>query len=145
MDIVLDSSVLADIFVKSRSRHEWGRKLSDFIQKKDIKIIIPIHAILEVKSAIDNERLNPVRGEVSKEFFTEDSPLKIRTIPIDQKFLREYHNLNIPYIKAGDLIFILIAKKHGYKLITEDTNQSRVAKSIGIDTYTIEEFLNKYS
>ena len=97
MELVLDSSVLTDMFVKSRPRHELGRRLSDYIKKSDIRITVPIHAVLEVKSAIDNERLTPGQGELTKEFFTEDSPLKLNTISIDQKFLREYHDLNVPY------------------------------------------------
>jgi predicted nucleic acid-binding protein len=107
MEIVLDSSVLTDMFVKSRPRHDLGRRLSDYIKKNDIRITIPVHAILEVKSAIDSQRLIPGQGEMSKEFFTEDSPLKLNIISIDQKFLSEYHDLSIPYIKSGDLIFIL--------------------------------------
>ena len=142
--MILDGSVLADIFIKSQVRHEIGSRLANYIAKNKIQVTIPMHAILEIKGAIDNERLKPGCGEVSQ-VFTEEYPLEVKTIPIDQKFLKEYLDLSIPYIKAGDLIYILIAKKHKCPLITEDKMQARIAKSVGIQTYTIKEFLNRHS
>jgi predicted nucleic acid-binding protein len=144
MEIILDASVLTDIFVKSKPRHELGRMLSSYIKKNQVRVTIPMHAIIEVKCAIDNERLKPGYGEISSDF-TEEFPLKLKTISIDQKFLREYLDLSIPYLKAGDLIYILIAKKHQCPFITEDKSQIKIAKSVGIEIYTIKEFLNKYS
>ena len=140
MEIILDNSVLSDVFIKSRRRHKEGRRLADHIKKNQIQVTVPMHAIIELKCAIDNERLSPGRREVSK-VFTEESPLKLKTISIDQKFLREYIDLSIPYIKGGDLIYILVAKKHKCPLITEDKTQAKIAKSAGVMVYTIDEYL----
>lgn len=141
--MIVDASALVDIFIKSRERHQYGCQLASYIKKHKVQVIVPTYAILEVKCAVDNERMVSKRGEVSKTF-SESEPLNMKMINIDQKFLREYLDLGIPYIKAGDLIYILIAKKHDGILITEDVRQAKVARSINVETYKIDEFLNKF-
>ncbi|MFH1231814.1 MAG: PIN domain-containing protein [Planctomycetota bacterium] len=142
MEVILDASVLADIFIKSRPRHKTGCLLSDYIKREKTLVTVPYHAILEVKCAIDNERLNPNRGEVSK-VFTEESPLNLNAIPIDKNFLQKYFILNMPYIKTNDLIYILIAKKRKCPLITEDKTQAKIAKSVNVAVYTMKDFLDR--
>jgi|LQYC01.1.fsa_nt_gi predicted nucleic acid-binding protein len=141
MNIVIDASVLADFWVKSRPRHFLATNLSKYINKTEIEVYIPMHAILEVKSAIDNERQTPGRGILASDVFSDKRPLKLRTIPIDQAFIKDYFDLTIPYIKAGDLPYILIAKKLNCLLITEDNKQYNVAAKTGVPVYTIKEFL----
>jgi len=101
-----------------------------------------MHAILELKSAIDCERLSTNCGPLSTEYFSENSPLEINQVPIDDKFIRNYFDLTVPYIKSGDLLFILVAKKHQYPLITEDKKQYKAAKKAGVATYNIKEYLD---
>ena len=143
-EIVLDASVLSDIFIKSRKRHKLAMGLAKYIKTHRIKVTIPMHAILELKCAIDNERLIQGRGKLA-EIFPQSNPLEINIIAIDEEFIHKYYDLDIPYIKAGDLIYILIAKKHHAILITEDKKQAKVAKSINVETYDIEEFLTLFS
>ena len=70
--------------------------------------------------------------------------LNFKYINIDNKFLHNYLDPSFPYIKASDLIYLLIAKKHKLPLITEDKDQYKVAVQQGIEVYTIKEFIERY-
>ena len=57
------------------------------------------------------------------EVFTKQFPLGVEIIPIDMDFVHNYMDHNLPYMKAGDLIFVAIAKKEKLALLTEDKKQ----------------------
>lgn len=139
--MVIDASVLIDMFLTSRPRHCRALKLVQLIKKSGLTVIVPMHAILEVKCAIDNERQTPTHGDLHDGLFTEESPLNCRCVPIDKTFIHEYVDLSVPHIRAGDLPYVLIAKKHKCPLVTEDHGQYDVAKRAGVATYNIDEYL----
>lgn len=141
MEVVIDASVLADIWIKSRPRHQIACQLAQRIKKDRIDVIVPMHAILELKCAIDNERQSPGKGDLSRDVFSETDPLEITTISIDQPFIRNYFDLSVPYMKAGDLPYVLIAKKRQCHLVTEDNKQCKAASSAGVIALKIETFL----
>lgn len=135
--IIIDASVLTDMCLMDRERHTNAVALVKHIQENNIQLTIPMHAILEVKSSIGQERSKPGSGIIDPGFY-----LKINEIiPIDNNFINEYMDLSLPHIKAGDLIYILIAKKKNIPLITEDDKQLRVANKSGVAAYKINEFL----
>lgn len=140
--MVIDASVLTDMWIISRPRHSQAVQLARLIQSKDLKPMIPMHAVLELKCAIDSERCIPGKGELDPDIFSESAPLAITPVAIDGYFLREYHDLTVPFMKAGDLPYVLIAKRHNCALITEDIRQYKVAKRFGVNVYTISEYLN---
>lgn len=141
MEIVLDASVLTDIWVKSRPRHQIACQLAERIKKDRLDVIVPMHAILELKCAIDNERQSPGKGDLSKDIFSETDPLKITTISIDNLFMRNYFDLSVPYMKAGDLPYVLIARKRKCYLVTEDEKQCKAALSAGVAALNIQAYL----
>ena len=67
--------------------------------------------------------------------------MEIKYIAIDNAFIKEYLDLSVPFIRAGDLPYVLIAKKHKYPLITEDKHQYKVARQDGVSVYNIAEYL----
>ncbi|MCX5644207.1 MAG: PIN domain-containing protein [Phycisphaerae bacterium] len=139
--MVIDASVLVDIWVTSRPRHNIAQSLARYIKESRLLVTIPMHALLEVKCAIDNERKTPGQGDLRNNVFTQDDPLRVKYIAIDNAFIHDYLDLCVPYIKAGDLPYVLIAKKHNCPLITEDTKQYNVAQRAGVSAYTIAEYL----
>jgi hypothetical protein len=64
----------------------------------------------------------------------------VELIHIDQPFIQKYAMASIPYLKAGDHIFLAIAKLNGYPLITCDLNMTEVAKECGIRVFSPSEF-----
>jgi predicted nucleic acid-binding protein len=143
--MVVDASVLVDMLITNRQRHPLALKLAQHIKTSGLSVTIPIYAVLEIKCAIDAERRTPGHGNLRSDIFSENDPLKVLTIPIDNAFLQKYLDLSVPYIRTGDLCYILIAKKHGCPLITEDAQQYDVAKKVGVSAYRIAEYLDLIS
>lgn len=141
--MVIDASVLTDMFLTDSPRHHNALELVKFIQSNNIIVTIPMHAVLELKCAIANVKLNSGSGDLTA-FFSESSPLPINTVPIDNNFFHEYMDITVPYLKAGDLPYILVAKKKNIPLITEDEKQYRVAKQSGVNVFTIKEFIDQF-
>ena len=67
----------------------------------------------------------------------------IELIHIDKSFIEQYAMVNVPYIKAGDHIFIVIAKVNDYPLITSDANMIDVSKKCGIRVFKPAEFMDE--
>ena len=143
--MVIDASVLVDMFVANRTRHSLALKLAYHIKASKIAVTIPLHALLEMKCAIDCERKTLGCGNLANDLFSEDEPLRIKYIAIDNAFINKYLDLSVPYIRAGDLPYVLVAKKHNCPLITEDNQQYKVAKQAGVATYKIDEYLKSVS
>jgi predicted nucleic acid-binding protein len=76
---------------------------------------------------------------------SENDPLQITPIPIDETFVTKYYAVDLPYLKAGDLIFVAMAKGDGSVLITEDDTQYKKAKEAGVTVYRIKEYLTAQS
>jgi len=55
----------------------------------------------------------------------------------------KYVNVDLPYIKAGDHLFIVVAKVNDYPLITWDKVMYNKAKETGVKVYTPREYLNE--
>jgi predicted nucleic acid-binding protein len=65
----------------------------------------------------------------------------VELIHIDHDFILRYRMAAIPYIKAGDHIFLAIAKVDGLPLITSDAKMISVAKRCGVKVFHIKELV----
>ena len=144
--IIVDTNVIVDMFLEDRSRHSAAMELKKYLDSNDVRIRIPMHAYFEIGAAIQNEALisSPSLLRPSSDI-TIDAPLRVDPIPIDMEFMKKYFHIKLPYIKAGDLIFLAMAKGEDAMLITEDDEQYEKAKAAGIKTYRISEFLREFS
>jgi len=143
MRVVIDTSVLIDIFVKSRERHEVAKELSKSLKHHGFVVLVPFHAIFELIAAIKNEKQGgriKFNGQI-----TANMPFKLSALPIDHVFFKKYFNLNLPYLKANDLIYLSLAKGENIPLITEDKRMATAGRGAGVMTYNIKEFLVKHS
>lgn len=70
-----------------------------------------------------------------------DYPIEL--LHIDQPFIEKYSMADVPYIKAGDHIFIAIAKVNDYPLITSDAKMIEVSKKCGIRVFKPSEFMHE--
>lgn len=71
---------------------------------------------------------------------TEDNPFTILPVPIDQRFYEHYRDPTLPYIKAGDFIFLAMAKRDRCPLISEDGKLRNRAREAGVSVFSIDEF-----
>ena len=79
---------------------------------------------------------------VSSPFSTFEKSIKVRYQPIDEVFLNEFFDVDVPYAKAGDTIYMVMAKKLDLPLITRDGGMYKASKEAGIKVLTITEALN---
>jgi predicted nucleic acid-binding protein len=138
--VVVDTSVLVRIFDKAETGHSPAALLGQHFVKYGIRVRFPYHALFELSATLKRKsmdgKLDPFKG------ITEDDPLLVQPIAIDEKFFRKYFDPTLPCLKAGDLLFVAMAKGDGSLLITEDTQQYAAAKTIGIEVFRIDEYLS---
>jgi predicted nucleic acid-binding protein len=139
--VVLDTGVIVDIFVKNRTRHDDAKRLAEFLIRRDIPVRAPMHALFELTAAIRQTVMNgPVRGN---EGITEVHPLRIEYVTMDLPFFNRYFDPSIPYLKAGDLVVVCLAKGDNAILISEDDRQYAAAEASGVEVYRIAAFLER--
>ncbi len=64
----------------------------------------------------------------------------IELIHIDDKFIQRYSMVRIPYTKAGDHIFVVIAKENNYPLVTNDLGMTNVARGCDVQVFSPKEY-----
>lgn len=140
--IVVDTSVMVDMLLSIRTRHPEALTLAKQFRHFGFQPTLPCHAFFEIATAIRNERMQK-EGKISMGIFTKEFPLGVKIIPIDMQFVHEHIDHTIPYMKAGDLIFVAIAKKQGLAIVTEDKLQYERATQGGVKAFTIKQFLEE--
>ena len=70
-----------------------------------------------------------------------DYPVEL--IHIDKPFIEKYAMADIPNIKAGDHIFVAIAKINDWPLITSDSQMITISKQCGVRVFEPLEFMNE--
>jgi len=139
--IIIDTCVILDIIITSRPRHKMAQKLYNRILKGNVTLQAPFIAKFEISSGWKQEKLESFVKPTK--IISLKNPMKIQFVPIDQNFFERYFDLQIPYSKASDLLFISMAKKENVPLLCEDKKMIKTAKTIKIDVYTIKDLLQK--
>lgn len=104
---------------------------------------MPMHGLFEIRCTI--RRITELdRKEVAPPY-TELNQLPIRPVPIDHKFVENYAEVDVPYAKAADTIFLVMAKKLGLPLVTRDKPMYRKAQEAGIRVFDVSEALGHLS
>lgn len=140
MDLILDSCVFIDAFDRDSKKNKEARALLEELLRLGITIAMPAHGWFEVECNLKwlkkNARFNgpAICGRMN---------YPVELIHIDDKFIKKYSMVDIPYIKAGDHIFIVVAKENNLPLITSDEKMIGVSKKCGIQVYEPAEFLQK--
>ncbi|QSE97222.1 type II toxin-antitoxin system VapC family toxin [Fulvivirga lutea] len=143
-NIVIDSSVLADMLFSHRPRHSQAKRIYDFIKEENFEVLFPMHAHFEIISAARMEKNQVGQPLELMESFDADSSINLKPIPIDTEFVNSYFPQQLIELKAGDMIFVGIALKEKCPLITEDNQMYREAQKLQIDVNKVGEFIEKY-
>lgn len=137
MKLLIDSCVFIDAFDPQSPNHADSLALLVDLRRRDILITMPAHGWFEVQCTLqrltaENRFIGPaIQGCMN---------YPIELIHIDQPFIQKYSRANIPYIKAGDHIFVAIAKVNGYPLVTSDSKMTEVSKQCGVRVFSPSEF-----
>jgi predicted nucleic acid-binding protein len=139
--IILDACVVIHAFDSDAEQHVEARDLVKILKEKNFRVVMPMHGFFEIQCAM--KRMTRVEGRTIKSPFNEEvKGLQITPQPIDHKFIENYFEVDIPYAKAGDSIYMVMAKKLGLPLVTRDKGMYKVSKRAGINVLTISEALN---
>ena len=144
MKVVIDTCVHLDMFLPARPRHANAALLAERLRQKDgeIELYEPMHAFFEFTNAIMCEKRSAGGGDLKgNEAISEDRPLKFTLVPIDQKFVNRYATGEMPELKGGDMIFVLLALHDGLDLVTEDKKMLSEARRLGVSAFTTSEYL----
>lgn len=144
--VVIDTNILVDIFLESRSRYADAKKLGQLLSENRFLVKLPMHAFFELSSALRSEKANKHSTEPMpyNPEYTEKAGFRLDQVPIDEIFLNKYLDTTLPYLKGGDFIFLCMAKKDGSELITEDKKLYDAAKGAGVNVYSIKEFMEAF-
>ena len=135
--IILDSNVFINAFkADSEFREESVLFLQEMSRIKQ-QVTMPSHGLFEYKCTLKKIE------EIDKTFSPPDitNPYPIEAIHIDYDFIKKYVNLDIPYTKAGDHLYMVVAKHNNYPLITRDKGMSKRAVEAQINVFTPTEYL----
>jgi predicted nucleic acid-binding protein len=146
MKVVIDSCVWLDMFLTHRSGHANAALLAERLRREEgeIEILIPMHAEFEITSAIMCEKRSAAaegRALHPNESISEDRPLKCTLVPIDLQFFHRHATGEMPDLKSGDMIFVLLALHDGLDLVTEDKKMLSEARRLGVSAFTTAEYL----
>ena len=140
MKLIVDSCVFIDSFDPQSSNHVESVRLLEELLHRGIPITMPAHGWFEVQCTlqrfIKEKRFVPPTIGGRQHF-------PIRLIHIDQSFIEKYKMVDIPYIKAGDHIFIAVAKLNDCPLVTNDATMAAVSKQCSVRVFTPTEFINE--
>lgn len=143
--VVIDTSVLIDMVLSSRHRHARAEALRRKLEAAGTTVRTPIYALFEIRAAIRQEMADPsARSLRVNRALTEQDPLSIEYIHVDEAFFQNYYREDLPELRAGDLVFVALAKGDGLALITEDEEQRKKAAAYGVSAYRIDEYLAKF-
>jgi len=139
--VILDTSVVIDFVLENSPRHNDAISLIRFLTQRQIRTRIPFHAAFEVQSAL-RRSVWFERGRQAEhaQKNREELILQLFAVPIDQAFMDHYPTGDLPYLKAGDLLFLAMAKADNQPLITEDQGLYDKAREAGVAVFKISEY-----
>lgn len=140
MKVLLDTCVIIDMVDKNQDRAVQGKELYEFLVSNNVGITLLRHSFFEMASVLKNLRLNHKTYNFDDTFKLEIE----RVIDITEEFVESYLDVDLPYTKGADWIFLCFAAKEKIDFITEDDALSKKCKSAGINSFTMKEYINKY-
>lgn len=129
--IIVDSSVVVDAFDTNAAGHSDALAFLNAARANGFIVTMPMHGYFEVRCTL--RRIVHIEGKkISPAFTSFETAYPIKTIAIDNKFLDNFEDVKVPYMKAGDTIFLVIAKKLGLPLVSRDKPMLEKARECGI-------------
>jgi predicted nucleic acid-binding protein len=140
--VIVDASVVVDFALENSPRHNDAIKLIRYLVERQVRIRIPFHAAFEFQSALrrsvwfEGGSQSPHVGKNHQEL-----RVQMFAVPIDRAFVDRYPTGALPHLKAGDLIYLAMAKADKTPLITEDQGLYDKASEAGVAVFRISEFV----
>lgn len=139
--LLVDSCVFISAFDTQSQHYELSHKFLGWLVEKKLIITMPAHAWFEVLCTLRRLERNDKSFKGRSVCGNWSYPIEL--IHIDDAFIKKYGNVDIDYIKAGDHIFLVVAKLNSFPLITIDKKMRDVALTEKIPVFTPEEFMSQ--
>lgn len=137
--LLVDSCVFINAFKDDSIHREQCLTFLESLSQARQPITMPAHGWFEVWCSL--KRIEHIDKKFKGVSIDGRWSFPIELIPIDDEFIGKYGNLEIPYIKAGDHIFIVVAYVNRYPLVTTDERMKNVAKGLGISVFSPAEYV----
>lgn len=140
--VVIDTSVLTDFALETAARHGESLELIEALAARGVRVVVPFHAAIELMCTLrrsvrfESGRQSPHAAKIPGTL-----QLKLHAVPIDSEFLDRYPTTDLPQLKAGDLLFLALARAGGVPLVTEDQELHGKAQKIGVKSFRTAEYL----
>src|SRR5688572_11223357 len=135
--LLIDSSVFTDAFDPASRNHEPSIDLLEELRRRKVLITMPAHGWFEVQCAL--QKMTAEKRFVGPRIVgVMNYPVEL--IHIDEQFIRKYAMADIPYIKAGDHIFVAVAKINDWPLVTNDVQMIDISAKCGVKVFSPAEF-----
>lgn len=138
-ELIVDSNVFINSFNQESEFREESIRFLTHMVKIGQQITMPAHGLFEIICSL--KRLSEMERKYVHPEILGQTQYTIKTIHIDQEFIEKYSSVEVPYIKAGDHLFLVVAKFNGFPLITRDNGLRDRAKEAGVEVFTPTEFL----
>lgn len=139
--LLVDSCVFISAFNAASGHMEDSRRFLEELARRQQPILMPAHGWFEVWCSL--RRIEKIDKTFDGPLFEGIMQFPIELIHIDKDFILKYGNIDIPYTRAGDHIFLVVAHVNGYELVTWDQGMTKVAKGLNVAVYSPSEYLGK--
>ncbi|MDD5712261.1 MAG: PIN domain-containing protein [Smithellaceae bacterium] len=138
--IIIDSNVIIDTFDPSSPNHSASCEFMDHILSRNILFAMPMHGLFEINCTLN--RIKKEKGIVPP-ILAGRQQMAIEIIHIDDQFLDNYCNVDVPVIRAMDHLFLVVAKKNYLPLITWDKRMTLAGNECGVNVFNPAEWMEQ--
>jgi predicted nucleic acid-binding protein len=140
MKLIVDSCVFIDSFDRGSANHVDSLRLLEELLRRKLIITMPAHGWFEVQCTL--QRLVKEKRFAAPSIASRRE-YPIRLLHIDKSFIEKYACTDLPYLRAGDHIFVVVAKVNKCPLITSDAAMTAVSRQCGVQVLSPAEFLSE--
>ncbi|MDO9151210.1 MAG: PIN domain-containing protein [Methylotenera sp.] len=138
--ILVDSCVFINALKEDSDHRDQCLAFLEALSDSGRAMTMPAHGWFEVWCNI--KRIENIDQQFKGVSINEQWKFPIELIHIDANFISKYGNVQIPYTKAGDHIYIVVAYINHYPLVTTDKGMAKIAKEIGVSVYSPADFMH---
>jgi predicted nucleic acid-binding protein len=129
--LIVDASVVVDAFDTTSVHSSAADSFLQTAHDRGFSLVMPMHGFFEIKCAM-HRIVHIDKRKIAPRYQAFHSALRMIAQPIDHKFIEDYAHVDVPYARAGDTIYLVMAKRLGLPLVTRDGAMLKNAKAAGI-------------
>jgi len=137
--LLVDSCVFINALKADSAHREQCLAFLNVLTSANQPILMPAHGWFEVFCSL--KRVEQVDRQFKGVSINNKWHFPFELIHIDADFIGKYGNVDIPYIKAGDHIYLVVAYVNGYSLVTTDNGMANIARQIGVSVFSPAEYV----